>query len=52
MNDNLLPDLACTTKLVLVKYHILQAGDHSSLMCFLEIAHSNVSDSSMPKPPK
>jgi hypothetical protein len=52
MNDNLLPELTCTTKLALVKSHILQAGDHSSLVCFLEIAHPNVSDSSMAKPPK
>jgi hypothetical protein len=52
MNDNLLPGLTCTIKLVLVKCHILQAGDHSSLVCFLEVAHSNVSDSSMPKSPK
>jgi hypothetical protein len=52
MNVNLLPGLTCTTKLVLVKSHILQAGDHSSLVCILEIAHPNVNDSSMSKPPK
>jgi hypothetical protein len=52
MNDNLLPGLTCTTKLVLVKSHILQVGDHSSLVRFLEIAHPNVSDFSMPKSPK
>jgi hypothetical protein len=52
MNGNLLLSLTCTTNLVLVKCHILQASDHSSLVCFLEVAHSNVSDYSMPKLPK
>ena len=37
---------------VLVKGDILQAGDHPSLVGFLEVAHADMSNSSMPKPPK
>ena len=37
---------------VLVKRDILQAVDHPSLVGFLEVAHTNMSNSSMPKPHK
>ena len=43
-------DMLC--KFVLVKCDILQDGDHPSLVGFLEAAHANMSNSSMPKPPK
>ena len=38
--------------LILVKCDVIQAGDHPSLVGFLEVAHANMSNSSMPKPPK
>ena len=52
MTCNLLPDLTRATKLVLVKCDVFQAGDASSLVGLLEVAHANVSNSSMPKTPK
>jgi hypothetical protein len=52
MSCNLLPGLTCATKLVIVKSHILQAGDHPSLVGFLEVAHTDMSNSSLPKSPK
>ena len=48
----LLPGLTCFAQFVLVKCDILQAGDHPSLVGFLEVAHDNMSNSFMPKPPK
>jgi hypothetical protein len=52
MSCNLLPGSTCTTKLILVKSHVLQAGDHPSLVGFFEVAHTDMRNSSIPKPPK